>query len=191
MINKKEPVKKKKVFKKILLSVLGILLITIVVFVYTSVTSINKEYKSNEIVFGQGDKSALLIYEPSNHDTAKEVSMSVAQIMANHGYTVTVNYPSKELSYDWKKYDVIALGSPIYMGKVSPVLEAYVKRNPVENKKFLIYSMGALPVDDTTEIDEMNSWISSNNNVFKTKCKVDERATFESMIEEAMVNWDK
>jgi menaquinone-dependent protoporphyrinogen IX oxidase len=116
--------------------------------------------------------------------------MSVAQIMADHGYTVTVNCPSSELSYDWKTYDVIAFGSPIYGGKVSPVLKDYVERNPVENKKLLLYSMGLAPVDNTAEIDEMNSWVSANNEIFKTKCKTDEREAFESIIEEAITDWE-
>ncbi|MGB4660031.1 MAG: flavodoxin domain-containing protein [Mobilitalea sp.] len=184
--------KRKGIFKKIILSILGIFLIVVVVgigILYSTVSSINKEHKTEEVVIGEGEKTALLIYEPSKHDTAKEVSMSVAQIMADNGYTVTINFPSSELSYDWANYDVIALGSPIYMGKVSPVLEDYAKRNPIENKNLLLYSIGSAPVDNTTEIDEMNSWFSSNNNIVKMKCKIDERATFENTIEKVMTDW--
>lgn len=193
MNNNKNQVKRKGIFKKIVLSVLGVLLLAIVVgiiWLYPTVTCINKEYKANEIVLGEGEKTALLIYEPSKHDTAKKVSMSVAQIMADHGYTVTINFPSSELSYDWEAYDVIAFGSPIYGGKVSPVLKDYVERNPVENKKILIYSMGLLSVENTTEIDEMNSWVSANNDIFKTKCKTDELEAFESLIEKAITDWE-
>ncbi len=193
MNDNKKQVKRKGTVKKIVLSVLGICLLAIVVgisWMYSTVTCINKEYKSEEIVLGEGEKTALLIYEPSKHDTAKEVSMSVAQIMVEHGYTVTMNYPSSKLSYDWEAFDVIALGSPIYVGKVSPVLKDYVERNPVENKKILLYSMGLLPVDNTTEIDEMNSWVSANNDIFKTKCKTDEREPFENLIEKAITDWE-
>lgn len=193
MNDNKNQAKRKGIIKKVVFSVLGLLLLAIVVVIgwmYSTVTCINKEYTMEEIVLGEGEKTALLIYEPSKHDTAKEVSMSVAQIMADHGYTVTVNYPSSELSYDWKTYDVIAFGSPIYGGKVSPVLKDYVERNPVENKKLLLYSMGLAPVDNTAEIDEMNSWVSANNDIFKTKCKTDEREAFESIIEEALTDWE-
>ena len=137
-------------------------------------------------MLGNGEKTALLIYEPSNSDTSKEVTLWIAQIMVNHGYTVTINFPSKELRYDWEKYDLIALGSPIYTGKVSPVLKDYVERNPVENKKILLYAMGLLPAGDNAEIEEMNTWISANNNIAKMKCKVDEREPFESFIEKTL-----
>lgn len=193
MNNKKDQVKRKGTLKKIVLIVVGILLLVIVVgiiWLYPTITCINKEHKTDEIILGEGEKTALLIYEPSKHDTAKEVSMSIAQIMVEHGYTVTINFPSSELNYDWETYDVIALGSPIYGGKVSPVLKEYVERNPVENKNILIYSMGLLSVDNTSEIDEMNSWVSSNNDIFKTKCKTNEREAFESLIEKAVIDWD-
>jgi menaquinone-dependent protoporphyrinogen IX oxidase len=193
MNSNKNQIKRKGTFKKILLIALGIISLAVVagiVWLYPTVTCINKEYKMEEIILGEGKKTALLIYEPSKHDTSKEVSMSVAQIMADHGYTVTINLPSSELSYDWDAYDLIAFGSPIYGGTVSPVLKDYVIRNPVDNKKILIYSMGLLSADNTTEIDEMNSWVSANNDIFKTKCKTDERAVFESLIEKAITNWE-
>lgn len=193
MNNNKKQVKRKGIFKKFVLIVLGVLLLSIVagiIWLYPTITCINKEYKMEEIVLGEGEKTALLIYEPSKHDTAKEVSMSVAQIMVDHGYTVTINLPSSELSYDWKSYDVIAFGSPIYGGQVSPVLKDYVERNQVENKKILIYSMGLLPADNTTEIDEMSSWVSVNNDIFKTKCKTDEPEAFERKIEKAITDWE-
>ncbi|MDD3412854.1 MAG: flavodoxin domain-containing protein [Lachnospiraceae bacterium] len=193
MDNSKEKVKRKGVIKKIILSILGIFLIAIAVGVgilQSTVSCINKEYTMEETVLGKGEKTALLIYEPSKHDTAKEVSMSVAQIMVDHGYTVTINCPTKELVYDWEKYDVIALGSPIYAGKVSPVLKDYVTRNPIENKNLLLYSIGSAPVENTTEIDEMNTWVSEKNNIVKTKCKIDERVTFENYIDKTLTDWE-
>jgi hypothetical protein len=50
--------------------------------------------------------------------------------------------------------------------------------------------MGLAPVDNTAEIDEMNSWVSANNEIFKTKCKTDEREAFESIIEETITDWE-
>lgn len=186
-------IKGKKSKKKIIFIILGVLFLAIVVgigYLASVVTCINKEHKPNEIVLGDGEKTALLIYEPSNSNTAEEITLSVAQIMVDHGYTVTINYPSKELSYDWEKYDVIALGSPVYTGKVSPVLGDYVKRNPVENKNIILYAMGAMIAEDNEEINEMNSWISANNNIAKMKCIIDERETFESFIEKTMTDWE-
>lgn len=193
-MNNNKQVKGKKGIKRIVLIILGVFFLAIVVgigFLSSAVSSINKEHEPNEIVLGNGEKTALLIYEPSSSDTAQEVTLWIAQIMANHGYTVTINLPSKELSYDWEEYDLIALGSPIYTGNVSPVLKEYVERNPVENKKILLYAMGLLPAEDNKEINEMNSWISASNNISKMKCKVDEREPFESFVEKTLTDWDE
>lgn len=191
MKNGKDQNKGKRIVKRILLSILGVFLVAIAVGIFTlysTVTCINKEYKMDETVLGSGEKRALLIYEPSKHGLAEEVSMSVAQIMEDDGYTVTVNLPSKELSYNWEEYDVIAFGSPTYMGKVSPVLKEYVQSKPIENKKIFIYAIGSM-VDDNKELKEMSTWISENNNIAKMKCKADEKETFNNFVEKTMAGW--
>lgn len=191
MKQRKEQSKVKKIAKIIGLCILGLFLLMITAGIITMNTlssCIKKEYKANETVIGSGEKKALLIYEPSKSDVAKEVSMSVAQTMKDAGYTVTINYPSKELTYDWKEYDVIALGSPVYFGTVSPALKKYVQRNPVENKKIFIYAVGM--ADDPKELIEMSSWISKNNNIVKTKCIAEDRETFIKSVEKTLTGWE-
>ena len=193
MKRNKEKVKGKGIVKKIVLSILGVFLLAIVlgISILTSIVgTINKEYKVGEIVIGEGQKTALVIYQPSKSNKSKDISMSIAQTMVDQGYKVTVNVPSKDLSYDWEKYDVIAFGSPIYMGKVSPVLKSYVERNPVANKKILIYAMGSSSADSTVEIDEMNTWVSTNNNIVKLKCKVEEKEAFENLVKKSIITWN-
>ena len=192
-MNNNKQLREKKGIKRILRIILRVFLLAMVVgigYLYFTVTYINKEFKPQELVLGSGEKTALLIYEPTKSDTSKEVTLEIAQCMVNHGYTVTINYPSKDLSYDWENYDLIAFGSPIYMSKVSPVLKEYVERNPVENKKIIIYAMGLLPAGDNVEIEEMYSWISADNDIAKMKCKVDEREPFERFIEKTLTDWD-
>lgn len=182
----------KIIIGKVLLSILGIFVILIVAGIVTInllMSCIKKEYKSDETIVGSGTKKALLIYEPSKSDIAEEVTMSVAQTMKDAGYTVTINYPSKELSYNWEGYDVIAFGSPVYFGNVSPALKEYVQNNQVENKKIFIYSIGAS--DDSKELEEMSSWTSSKNDIVKAKCIGKDKDTFYSFVKKTMTEWDK
>lgn len=191
MKNRKEQNKGKKIVKRILLSILGIFLVMIVAGIVTInslMSCIKKEYKPDETIVGSGAKKALLIYEPSKSDVAKEVTMSVAQTMKDAGYTVTINYPSKELSYNWEGYDVIAFGSPVYFGSVSPALKEYVQNKQVENKKIFIYSIGSS--DDPKELEEMSSWTSNNNNIVKAKCLSKDKETFYNLVKKTMTGWD-
>jgi menaquinone-dependent protoporphyrinogen IX oxidase len=190
MKNVKEQKKGKGNVKKIILGVLLLALAVGIFNLYSTVSYSNKEHKMDEIVLGNGEKKALLIYEPSKHGLAEEVSMSVAKIMERKGYTVTVNTPSKELSYNWENYDVIAFGSPIFMSHASKVLKEYVQSKNVQNKNIFIYACGAMADNDNKELNEMSSWVSENNNIAKMKCKADEKETFNSFVEKTMEGWN-
>ena len=130
---------------KVFLKIIGgfILLIGMGIFLmYHTVTSINKEYEPKENIINGGEKQALLIYEPSISSLTEDASLKIADVMNKKGYTVTINYPSDELKYDLDKYDTIVFGSPVFAGKVSPVLEEYIERNSIENKKVIVYTTG-------------------------------------------------
>ncbi len=88
--------------------------------------------------------------------------------MNDNGYTVTINYPSEDLSYDLEKYDVILFGSPVYAEKVSKVLKNYMENNPVEDKEILLYSVEQ-NADDKNELNDLKEFISSDNNVTLAK----------------------
>lgn len=191
MKNRNEKNKGKRIVKKVLLSILGIFVIMMVAGIVTItslISCIKKEYKPDETIVGSGEKKALIIYEPSKSNVAKEVTMSVAQSMKDAGYTVTINYPSKELSYNLEGYDIIAFGSPVYCGSVSSALKEYVQSNQIENKNVFIYSIGA--ADDTKELEEMSSWASNNNNIVKAKCITKDKDTFYSFVKKTMTVWD-
>ena len=136
--------KKISIGKIILSVVLGFVIIigTAVFILFSTVTSMNKVHPPKEVVLGNGAKQAALIYEPSKSNLNDEVALKVADLVQNKGYKVTVNYPSKDLNYNLNDYDVIIFASPVYAGKVSPVLKEYVENNPVENKKIIAYTVG-------------------------------------------------
>jgi len=196
MRNRMKSSKKKSIGKRILKGLmfgcLGIILIFVIagVGVYSAVNSINKEHKPNETVIGEGAKTALLIYQPSLSGKAKKIAMSVAETMADHGYKVAINLPSDQITYDWEDFDVIAYGSPVYVGKVSPVLMDYVKSNPIEQKKILIFAVGSVAAPEISEIDEMASWVNPNNDTVKMKCVVSDEDAFFNFVETTLTDWD-
>ena len=134
----------------------------------TTVKSVDKEHVPSEVVVGTGERSALVIYEPSKSSKTKDISMAIADTLAGEGFTVTINHPSPQLAYNLEDYDVIAFGTPVYAGQISSVLKSYVESNPVENKQILVYVTGAAP-DDLKELEEMASWISAGNSVISIK----------------------
>ena len=99
--------------------------------------------------------------------------------MNKKGYTVTINYPSDELKYDLDKYDTIVFGSPVFAGKVSPVLEEYIERNSIENKKVIVYTTGKFS-NKKDELGKLESCISSNNEIYGEKYT---KKTEESFLE--------
>jgi len=175
----------------IAISIVAIILIGVAiagVWYFATINCIKKEYAPNEVVIGEGEKQALVIYEPSKHDTTKNVSMIIANTLAEEGYTVSVNYPSSNLTYNWEDYDIIAFGSPVYVGEVSPVLKSYVESNPITDKNILIYATGMVP-EETKELVEMASWVKENNSIVSVKVTKEEGEKLISFIRESLNQW--
>lgn len=155
------------------------------VWFFTTISSVNKEHTPAEVVVGTGDRSALVIYEPSRLSTTKDMSMTIADTLAGAGYTVTVNFPSSRLTYNLEDYDFIAFGTPVYAGQISSVLKSYVESNPVEGKHILVYVTGAAP-DDTKELEEMGSWVSAANSVSSIKVTKDDGERLSAFVKEGL-----
>lgn len=174
----------RKTILKIFISLVVLAFIGIL-SMYLIVTSINKVYDPKEIKVEGGQKQALIIYEPSKSNLSEEVTLKIADTMKEEGYTVTINYPSDKLNYDLNKYDVIAFGSPVYCGQVSPVLKKYIENNPIENKKVIAYTIGH---DDNnkTDLENLESYISDNNVINAEKYTKNSQSTFFEFIKQAI-----
>ena len=125
-------------------------------------------HKPNEIKVGNGQKSALLIYQPTNHMSVTKLTKVLADCLANNGYAVTINYPSNETNYILSEYDLIIFGSGVDLGSLSPVLSDYIWRNKFKNKKVLIYTIG-LKTDDLTDLNELKVMLDDANEVHGIK----------------------
>lgn len=159
--------KKRKLGIKLLIAlliVIGITVISVGGWLASVTGALSKVHSTDEVIIGDGLKTALIIYQPSSNDTTSNVTLELAQQLADNGYTVTINYPSQTLDYDVDVYDVIVFGTPVYMGKVSSVLENYIKSLQIEEKEVLLYVTG-MNLDDTTELSTMAEWLDSSNSI--------------------------
>ena len=148
----------------------------------------NIEHDPDEVIIGSGQKQALVIYEPSKHDTTKDMTMILAETLVDEGFTVTINFPSSKLTYSWEDYDIIAFGSPVYVGEVSPVLKDYVESNPIQGKNILIYVTGMEPAD-TKELSKMTSWVNADNSIVSIKIAKEDKEVFTSFVRESLEQW--
>lgn len=180
--------KRKKL--KIGLGILAVVIAVAGIWLYSTVSVIYNEVSSDEVILKGGDKQALIIYQPSKHDTAKNLSMALGEELQKQGYTVTINFPSEDLTYDIDDYDVIAYGSPVYASNVSPVLEDYITSLNMKDKKVIVYAVGML-TDETVELDNMISWISKDNAISAIKISKGEEDVASKFVVDTLNFWDK
>lgn len=115
----------------------------------------------------------------------ENTSLRIADVMNKKGYTVTINYPSDKIEYDLNKYDIIVFGSPVFADNISPVLKEYIVKNPVENKKIILYTTGKFS-DKKNELEKLKSCISSNNEIYAEKYTKDTEDTFLEFINKSI-----
>ena len=143
-----------------------ILLFALFIFSFklkNEVKALNARREPNELKFGDGKKSALVIYQPTKYGAETNLTMALADYLARNGYTVTVNYPSHELNYILSEYDLLVFGSGVCLGRVSPILSEYIMTHPFKNKKILIYTVGS-HVADLSDLNELKILIDAQNN---------------------------
>lgn len=127
------------------------------------VKALNAQHEPKELNFGDGKKSALVVYQPTKHGAEAELTVALAGCLAQNGYTVTVNYPSYELKYILSEYDLLVFGSGVCLGRVSPILSEYMMTHPFKNKKVLVYTVGR-NTGDLTDLNELKILIDAQNN---------------------------
>lgn len=165
-----------------------IVLISLLLFLKSVQNLHKRERASNERVFkskatgGSQDLKALLLYQPSRHETTEKAAELVAQALSSRGYTVTMNHPSDKLHYDPEDYDVIVLGSPAYFGVASAALLDYIKKNPFVHKKVVAFVTGLTP-EDTRELDQIKEYIPKKNAFCGFKVNKDMEQTIQTFME--------
>ena len=105
-------------------------------------------------IVGKEPKSALIIYQPTKDNVAKNITKVIADCLAPNGHTVTINYLSDDLNYILSEYDIIVFGSAVYIGRFSLVLGNYILKNRLKNKKVIVYTI-APNIKDITALNDL------------------------------------
>ncbi len=132
-----------KVVLYIIITVVFLLLISI--FLLKFMMRMNTKILSpNEIILGDNtqEKSALIIYQPTVHNSGRDITFVIGNKLVEMGYQVTVNYPSPAISYDLNKYDIIVLGSGVYGSNTSAALKRYMSNINFHGRNTMIYVVG-------------------------------------------------
>jgi len=159
----------------IIMIVLCLLLLAFLVFLIVYTFKRDKTHSSNEqLMQGNVDKSALIIYQPSIHNGNISISNAIAVTLHENGYNVTINRPSPKLKYKLSKFDIIAFGSGVYMGKAaSPLYNFINSNNKFLHKKVFIYLTG-VDVVATRELNSLKKLIPDGNDIFTIKIQKNE-----------------
>ena len=160
-----------KAFLIISISIILLILIALIslfLWLRNGVKALSKDYPSNERIKGNSLKKALVLYQPSLHQTAETFANTVMDTFLNLGYKVTVNNIDQGSMYNVSQYDIIAFGSPVYVGNVSPKFEKYVKNQDIKWKKVILYSIGTIQKENH-ELDNLENILKQQNIVYKIK----------------------
>jgi flavodoxin len=174
----------------IFLVILGITAISVGGWLFSVMSGLNQEHPSDEMILGEGQKKALIIYQPSNNETTQNVAMELAQQLVDQEYCVTMNYPSKELAYDLNSFDLIAFGTPVYMGKISSQLESYITSQAIEKKAVLLFATG-MNLDQPGELKQMAAWFDNSNQIDALKIGKADPALMNWFLEQSRQNWEE
>ncbi len=117
-----------KRWKKILLT---ILLIVLAVFVGLGAYleySVYREVSLTETLNPSGSKIALVIYHPGLTSFSKDVALAYADGLVSSGWQVELTTASSQAPSDMSKYSLLVLCWPIYDFNPAPTITNYVHR---------------------------------------------------------------
>lgn len=114
----------------------------------------SEQSNKEEILYQEGSKNALILYQDSLLGLTKGIIEETAKILGGEGYRVTLNHPRSDLTYKITDYDLVVLASPVYAKKVaSPIME-YARNHDFTNTRVLVVVTGKL-TEETSEIEEI------------------------------------
>lgn len=143
--------------------ILDIILVVLIILLVVMLWFASYISRNNRFIVPKEEKygvdiglKALIIYQPSKHNTTYNMVMAAVDIFVKNGYEVTVNYPNKGVTYNMSDYDIILFGSPIYCGAVSKCLLFYLEHCIFARNKIGIFLTGTseASITDFEEIDK-------------------------------------
>ncbi|WP_424359158.1 hypothetical protein [Methanocella sp. MCL-LM] len=76
---------------------------------------------------------ALVVYDPGVTGAAKKAATGIAGDLKSKGYKVELAGVSSAAATDVSGYDIVVVGGPMYFGKASNSIEAYLKGLTLQN----------------------------------------------------------
>ena len=176
----------KKLLQIVLIIIIIIAVAIIGVMVYfSSYMQINKkELKPNEVILeGTNGMKALVLYQKTKHESGTNITMALADSLNKLGYTVVINHPSTELTYQAADYDIMAFGSGVYMGGVSEPLTKYMEQTDMTGKQVIVYAVGE-NMEEMAEVELLKSKAQSAAKLDGIKVKKGEESKIADFVTE-------
>jgi len=90
---------------------------------------INREIVSGiDIMNADGNKTALVVYQPGFSSFPRDVSYAFAEGLASSGWRVELTTASPQAPSNFSKYSLLVLGFPSYGGTPGTAIVSYVNR---------------------------------------------------------------
>lgn len=123
---------------------------------------------------GTAAGKALVVYNPGLSGAPKNAAAQIADDLKARGYEVMLAGVNSTAAANVSGYDVIVAGGPIYGGKVSPSIDAYLRELvPPDNAKVGAFAIGG----STGEAFPDAAWLKTTR-LFPQGSGIDERAGF-------------
>ena len=151
------------------------------IYRFFQMKELDKYWGNKEYILEGGEKKALVLYQPSKHNTADKLNRLLAETLQKQGYEVTVNYLCRGERYILEEYEVISLGSPVYMGKISSLVMEYLEKKIPVRKKLIFFITGKFTYREK-EVKELVEKTEEGNEIFCIKGMVNETEEIEEMI---------
>jgi len=169
----------------ILLVIAGVFLLVVTFSIYVVHQNNSPHSNCQETLSPKGIEKgvALLVYQPSKTGNVDKNARSIAEELTKNNYRVVMNCPSVDLSGDIDEYDVVILGSNVYMGHLSKLIVDYASRlSGMENKILGLFSRGNL--ESKEEFSEIEQLVKGKPRVATTKFVVGSQTTDEQRAQD-------
>ena len=153
----------------IVLGVIFVAFLVVMLVMKHMMKKLMEERAPNERRFPlEGGKRALLLYQPTRHDTASRYAVQIAEGLNGRGYDVTVNFAGESLPYDLNDYELLVFGTGAYMGMGAIPVRRYLRNHPFSRKQVVLFSVGSNLQSDP-EIEQMKTEIPHGNILYRIK----------------------
>lgn len=93
---------------------------------------------------------AIVVYDPGLSGGAKDVATKIGYDLQTAGYNVILAGVKSSASANITGYNVIVVGGPIYVGKPTSTIQAYLNSlNPSITTKVGVFGFGSVKIDDS------------------------------------------